>query len=275
MGYTLTILYLTNPLDSILGWLPAFNQAAIALNKIQALGLMADRSEGPVTSTAVKSFKSISLHEVTYSYQPANKEDCGFSLGPINLTVRPGEVLFIVGGNGSGKTTLAKLLTGLYSPHTGEIQLDKQVVDAAATGNYRQLFSTVFVEGHLFDRLLGIDLDPKLLKFWAGMLGIEDKVDFATGHLQVDRLSRGQHKRLAMLVACLDQRPVFVFDEWAAEQDPIFKDVFYRQIVPELILTGRAVVAITHDDRYFFAADRIVKLVDGRMETVRKQGLAA
>lgn len=275
MGYTLTILYLTNPLDSILGWLPAFNQAVIALNKIQSLGLMADCSEGPVKSNAVKSFRSISLHNVTYSYKPVNDEDCGFSLGPINLTVRPGEVLFIVGGNGSGKTTLAKLLTGLYSPHTGEILLDKQVVDAASTGNYRQLFSTVFVEGHLFDRLLGIDLDPELLKFWAGMLGIEDKVDFATGNLHVDRLSRGQHKRLAMLVACLDQRPVFVFDEWAAEQDPIFKDVFYRQIVPELILTGRAVVAVTHDDSYFFAADRIVKLVDGRMEPVRKQGLAA
>lgn len=275
MGYTLTILYLTNPLDSILGWLPAFNQATISLSKIQSLGLMADNSDTPVVSIAEKSFKSISLQDVCYRYEPANKTDCGFSLGPINLTMRPGEVLFIVGGNGSGKTTLAKLLTGLYSPQAGEILLDKQVVDASGMADYRQLFSTVFVEGHVFDRLLGIELDQQLLQFWAGMLDVADKVDFHTGHLRVTQLSRGQHKRLAMLVACMDQRPVFVFDEWAAEQDPVFKDVFYRQIVPELTMTGRTVVAITHDDRYFFAADRIVKLVEGRMESVRKKGRAA
>ncbi|TWU31980.1 cyclic peptide export ABC transporter [Novipirellula artificiosorum] len=275
MGYTLTILYLTSPLDSILGWLPALNSAAISLNKINALGLMIDPAKSPSVTTEDTGFRSIALRDVSYSYHSPNDDEEGFHLGPIDLQVLPGEVLFIVGGNGSGKTTLAKLLTGLYAPQSGDILVDRQTIDTASMGDYRQLFSTVFVEGHLFDRLLGIDENPLLLKHWANLLGIDDKVNFETGRLTTHKLSRGQHKRLAMLVACLDQRPVFVFDEWAAEQDPTFKEIFYREIVPKLTRDGRAVVAITHDDRYFFAADRIVELVDGRIDHLRKRGVAA
>ena len=275
MGYTLTILYLTSPLDSILGWLPALNGAKISLDKINTLGLMVDPSKAPSIETGISEFKSIELRDVSYSYASPNSDEEGFYLGPINLSVKPGEVLFIAGGNGSGKTTLAKLLTGLYSPHAGDVLLNRQVVDDASSGDYRQLFATVFVEGHLFDRLMGIDTNPMLLKHWAGLLGIEDKIDMPTGRLNTRQLSRGQHKRLALLVACMDQRPVFVFDEWAAEQDPGFKEIFYRQIVPELTLHGKAVIAITHDDRYFFAADRVVELVDGRIATKRNQRMAA
>ncbi|WP_232530190.1 cyclic peptide export ABC transporter [Rosistilla oblonga] len=275
MGYTLTILYLTSPLDSILGWLPALNNANISLNKINALGLMIDPSKAIACGTQIPEFRSISLRNVSYAYRSPHSDQESFHLGPIDLLVMPGEVLFIAGGNGSGKTTLAKLLTGLYTPDQGELLLNKQVVDQAALGDYRQMFTTVFVEGHLFDRLLGIDANPMQLKRWASILGIEDKVDFETGHFRLGKLSRGQHKRLALLVACLDQRPVFVFDEWAAEQDPGFKEVFYRHIVPELTRNGRSVVAITHDDRYFFAADRVVELVDGKMVSSRRQRIAA
>ena len=267
MGYTLTILYLTSPLDCILGWLPALNNATISLNKINAMGLMVDPSRSPSPRTRPAKFKSIAMRNISYSYDSPNEEVPGFHLGPIDLHVKPGEVLFIAGGNGSGKTTLAKLLTGLYTAHEGELLLNKQLVDDSTMGDYRELFSTVFVEGHLFDRLLGIDIDPEQLSHWASMLGVKDKIDLESGHLTTQKLSRGQHKRLALLVACLENRPVFVFDEWAAEQDPGFKDVFYRQIVPELTLNGKAVVAITHDDRYFFAADRVLEIADGQIVT--------
>ena len=236
---------------------------------------MIDPALAPQVANTETGFRSITLSQVSYTYHSPNEDEEGFHLGPIDLQVSPGEVLFIVGGNGSGKTTLAKILTGLYTPHSGEILVDNQVIDESAMGDYRQLFSAVFVEGHLFDRLMGIDPNPMLLRHWTSSLGIEDKVDFETGRLKTHKLSRGQHKRLAMLVACMDQRPVFVFDEWAAEQDPTFKDVFYREIVPELTRNGRAVVAITHDDRYFFAADRVVKLVDGQVDRERKQRIAA
>lgn len=193
------------------------------------------------------------------------------SLGPIDLTVSSGEELFIAGGNGSGKTTLAKVLIGLYSPDEGHVMLNGQVVSKETRNNYRQLFSTVFVEGHVFDRLLGVELEQEKLRHFATLLGIEKYVDVETGHFSSQNLSRGQHKRLALLVACMDDRPILVFDEWAAEQDPGFKEIFYKQILPELRKQGKTVVAITHDDRYFSAADRVLKLLDGQLEWAAKE----
>jgi len=271
-GYTLTILFLTYPLDQIVGWLPDMNRASISLRKIEELGLLIDYPEERNCGAAPSSFRLIELREVTYQYESPDRE--AFSLGPISMTLRPGEVLFAAGGNGSGKTTLAKIVTGLYVPCTGDVVLDGLNVGDDQRTAYRQLFSTVFVEGSLFDRLLGVDHQRRgdELQRWLSLLGIESKVDTQSGLLETNEVSRGQHKRLALLVACMDDRPVFVFDEWAAEQDPGFKEVFYRRILPELKAKGKAVIAITHDDRYFFAADRVVKLVDGRME---KEALAS
>jgi len=265
-GFTLTILYLTFPLEGIVGWLPSLNRATIALNKIDSLGLLI-KSDRPVQSDLVRpAFRKIELRNVVYQY---GTSDCdGFSLGPLNLTVKSREVLFIAGGNGSGKTTLAKLLTGLYSPAEGSIALNGTVINDDDRVGYRQLFSTVFVEGILFDRLLGVDAELDEVASWCKLLGIGSKVDLQTGKLVTDELSRGQQKRIALLVACLDDSPIFVFDEWAAEQEPDFKDVFYRQILPELKRRGRTVVAITHDDRYFFAADRVLTLFNGGIASV-------
>jgi putative ATP-binding cassette transporter len=268
-GYTLTILYLTYPLDGILGWLPSLDSALIALKKIEQLGLLLDETEAQTLSPVTPPFESLELQDVTYGY--TSPDGHGFTLGPINLTLTAGDEIFIAGGNGSGKTTLAKLLTGLYVPHQGRVLLNGEVVGNYIRGNYRQLFSTVFVEGRIFDRLLGVELNEARLRHWAELLEIEDKVDFKTGRFDVQKLSRGQYKRLSLLVACMDDRPILVFDEWAAEQDPGFKDVFYRQILPELRQRGKTVIAITHDDRYFSAADRVVTLVDGRLESHAKR----
>lgn len=262
-GYVLTILYLTYPLDGILGWLPAMNGASIAVAKIEKLGLMIDQPEQQTSHVAPTKFESLEMRSVTYRYDSSG-EEC-FALGPVDLTLSPGEILFIAGGNGSGKTTLAKLLTGLYVPNAGEVCWNGRDVTDKVRADYRQLFSTVFVEGHLFDRLLGVDVTPGELERWISLLGMEEKVDVQTGRLLTQELSRGQHKRLALLVAALDDRPIFVFDEWAAEQDPGFKDVFYQQILPELRRIGKTVVAITHDDRYFSVATRVLRVVDGRL----------
>lgn len=268
-GYTLTILYLTHPLGAILGWLPAIHSASIALSKIDQLGLSADDSEEQALPTVTPPFESLELRGVTYGYK--SPDGRGFALGPIDLTVSAGEELFIAGGNGSGKTTLVKLLTGLYVPLEGHVLLNGQVVSNAIRSNYQQLFSTVFVEGHVFDRLLGVDRDQARMRHFARLLEIEKYVDVETGQFSDGKLSRGQHKRLALLVACMDDRPIFIFDEWAAEQDPGFKDIFYRQILPELRKQGKTVVAITHDDRYFSAADRVLTLVDGQLDRDRNR----
>jgi len=105
------------------------------------------------------------------------------------------------------------------------------------------------------------------------LLELDQHIDVVNGAFSTTSLSLGQQKRLALLTAYLEDRPIYVFDEWAADQDPLFKQVFYHEILPELRRKGKAVVVISHDDRFFSCADRLVKLEDGQivgMECVLK-----
>jgi putative ATP-binding cassette transporter len=87
------------------------------------------------------------------------------------------------------------------------------------------------------------------------------------GVLSTVDLSQGQRKRLALMTAYLEDRPIYLFDEWAADQDPVFKEVFYLALLPELKARGKTVIVISHDDHYFHVADRILKLDYGKIES--------
>jgi putative ATP-binding cassette transporter len=184
------------------------------------------------------------------------------------MELTPGEIVFVTGGNGSGKTTYAKLLTGLYVPTTGEIRCNGIAVNDENRFAYRQNFSTVFFDFFLFDCLLGLDASEADVEIadYLTTLDLAHKVDVRKGLLSTTELSQGQRKRLALLTAYLENRPIYVFDEWAADQDPMFKDVFYYQLLPALKRRGKAVVVISHDDRYFEIADRTIKLDSGRVD---------
>ena len=184
------------------------------------------------------------------------------------MRFRTGELVFLVGGNGSGKSTLAKIISGLYVPEAGEIRLDGQVITDKNRDDYRQLFSAVFSDFYLFENLLGLytkDLDAQ-----AGMyleqLHLSHKIKVMDGALSTTAVSQGQRKRLALLTAYLENRPFYLFDEWASDQDPHFKDVFYTKLLPDLKARGKTALVITHDDRYFHLADRIIKLDYGQID---------
>jgi putative pyoverdin transport system ATP-binding/permease protein len=265
-GYVLTLTYVIRPIQNILEVLPGLSQAGIALRKIDRLGLaLASRSEILTASEQRPAeFKSIQLCQVTHTYA---KEEDSFTLGAIDLVLHPGELVFIVGGNGSGKSTLAKLITGLYRPEAGEIYLDGNAVTDENQEDYRQLFATVFSDFFLFEKLMGIrlqDLDAEAFKYLQ-QLHLDQKVTVNSGVLSTIDLSQGQRKRLALLTAYLEDRPVYLFDEWAADQDPFFREVFYQQILPDLRQRGKLVLVISHDDRYFQMGDRIIKLDYGKL----------
>ncbi len=188
-------------------------------------------------------------------------------MGPLTLDLHPGEVIFIVGGNGSGKTTLAKLLCGLYVPDDGEVAWDRQPVTDINCEAYRQLFSAVFADCYLFETLLGVcEATPDdRLQDYLTQLQLDHKVTVQAGVLSTTALSQGQRKRLVLLSAYLEDRPIYIFDEWAADQDPHFRAVFYTQLVPELQAAGKTVVVITHDTRYYHLADRLLQLDDGKL----------
>ncbi|GAB19878.1 putative ABC transporter ATP-binding protein [Gordonia effusa NBRC 100432] len=191
----------------------------------------------------------------------------GFHLGPVDAVFEPGAITFIVGGNGSGKSTLAKLITGLYVPQAGSLTLNGERIDHQNIEWFRQNTAAIFTDFHLFDDYLGFDgpdLDDEVRRYLR-MLRIDDKVTVRDGHLSTVSLSQGQRKRLALVTALLEDRPIYLFDEWAADQEPQFRDTFYREILADLAARGKTVIVITHDDRYFDIADRLIKLEVGQV----------
>jgi len=190
----------------------------------------------------------------------------GFHLGPLDLVFEPGSVTFIVGGNGSGKSTLAKLLTGLYAPETGFVTINGEKIGHENIEWFRQNCSAVFTDFHLFEDYLGFDrpgIDDEV-RYYLTELQLAHKVSVHDGRLSTIALSAGQRKRLALLTALLEDRPIYLFDEWAADQEPRFRDVFYTEILTGLARRGKTVIVITHDDRYFHCADQIIKLDFGQ-----------
>lgn len=270
MGYSLVILYMMMPLPLLLESLPSLAKAGISLRKIQLLDKDITRNPregGSILSIEERRSKPVlELSQVRYCYY-GGEGRCEFALGPIDITLYPGELVFLIGGNGSGKSTLALLLVGLYSPESGAIRLDGETITEENIEYYRQQFSVVFFDFFLFETLLGFDNlegNGKAHEYLK-LLDLHHKVSIKDGKFSSLNLSQGQRKRLALLVAYLEDRPSYVFDEWAADQDPVFKKIFYTEILPSLKSRGKTVIVITHDDTYFSLADRCLKLQDGKL----------
>ena len=271
IGYTLTVLYVVISIEAISSLIPGLSSASVALHKVESLGLSLTEKPGEQSAiedgNAAPAWYNLELDGITHSYH-REREDSMFTLGPISLSFGPGELIFIVGGNGSGKTSLAKLLCGLYSPESGEVRMNGEAVNDSNREDYRQYFSVVFTNFHLFESLLGLEtakLDS-IAREYLVQLQLDRKVQVKDGVLSTIDLSQGQRKRLALLTAYLEDRPIYIFDEWAADQDPLFKEIFYQRLLPNLKARGKTLFVISHDDRYYHLADRIIKLEDGQIE---------
>ncbi|WP_232629813.1 cyclic peptide export ABC transporter [Methylobacterium sp. Leaf118] len=280
-GSIVVFLYLMMPLDALLNTLPNAQQARVSMMRIDRLMAAVAAPEPVVARGPASGFRELRLAGVRHRYY-REAEDGMFELGPIDLALRPGEIVILIGGNGSGKTTLAKVLTGLYRPESGTITLDGTPVTDADRDRQRRLFAAVFSDFHLFPTLHGLGGSEAAAGALDGAanaliakLELAHKVSVTGGRLSTRALSQGQRKRLALVVAFLEDRPFYLFDEWAADQDPLFREVFYRRLLPELRARGKAVLAISHDDRYFDVADRLLKLESGALVEVGAAPAAA
>lgn len=292
-GYIISLMYLKTPLDRLQDNVPTYQEGRQAMDHISSLGLSLEQIGNAMATVGKRhrlalklgnpptcdrqpktSFKQFELVNVTHKYY-REQDEREFELGGLSLTVTAGEMIFLVGGNGSGKTTLAKLLVGLYVPDSGKIVFDGETITDDLREWYSQHFAVVFSDFFLFESLLGLetaaqDLDERAFDYLVH-LRLDHKVQVKGGVLSTTKLSQGQRKRLALLTAFLEDRPIYLFDEWAADQDPIFKKVFYDQLLPELKAKGKTVIVISHDDRYYFMADRIVKLDNGKIEFIEER----
>ncbi|HHV9032117.1 TPA: microcin J25 efflux ABC transporter YojI, partial [Shigella sonnei] len=260
--YSLTLLFLRTPLLSAVGALPTLLTAQVAFNKLNKFALAPFKAEFP-RPQAFPNWQTLELRNVTFSYQ-----DNAFSVGPINLTIKRGELLFLIGGNGSGKSTLAMLLTGLYQPQSGEILLDGKPVSGEQPEDYRKLFSAVFTDVWLFDQLLGPEgqpANPQLVEKWLAQLKMAHKLELSNGRIVNLKLSKGQKKRVALLLALAEERDIILLDEWAADQDPHFRREFYQVLLPLMQEMGKTIFAISHDDHYFIHADRLLEMRNGQL----------
>lgn len=260
--YSLTLLFLRTPLLSAVGALPTLLSAQVAFNKLNTFSLAPYRADFPQPEPHPH-WQTLELRDVCFHYP-----DNSFAVGPINLTLQRGELVFLIGGNGSGKSTLAMLLTGLYQPASGQILLDGQPLAADKPEDYRKLFSAVCTDVWLFDRLLGPGgkaADSALVDQWMAYLKMTHKLQLDNGRIVDLKLSKGQKKRVALLLALAEERDIILLDEWAADQDPHFRREFYQLLLPLLQQMGKTVFAISHDDHYFQHADRLLEMRSGQL----------
>jgi putative ATP-binding cassette transporter len=270
-----TILFCIGPVAKIVGQFPMFIRAETGLTAISLMNFGLRESKDATYSKIQEAtpswnqFQCIEYSKITYHYPDADTDQT-FTSGPWSLEVKPGEIIFLVGGNGSGKSTALHLITGLYQLNAGEIFVDGKKLDENSRGNFRELFSAIFSNFHLFDRLYGHeDIEEHRVNQLIDEMQLSGKVKYENGRFTDLNLSTGQRKRLALIVALLEDKPIYIFDEWSAEQDVHFRAVYYEQILPKLRNQGKTVIAVTHDERYWGVADRIVKFDLGKIQWER------
>jgi putative pyoverdin transport system ATP-binding/permease protein len=298
-GYVFAALYMMAPMWALVDSVPSFMRGRVSLAKIRELdgSLLTTPPAGPPATNPTPAADTpaadtpaadtpaattpapilIELEAACYAYPAPSRDEAGFVLGPLDLRLAGGEVVFVTGGNGCGKSTLVRMLTGLYAPTSGAVRCNGKLVDDAGREGYRQWFSAVFADFHLFERLFGLDARGRgdEIRRYLGVLGMDHKVSVRDDRLSTTALSSGQRRRLALLTAYLEDRAVYVFDEWAADQDPAYKQVFYVRLLPELKARGKCVVVVTHDDRYFALGDRVIKLDSGQIVHEDRHALSA
>ncbi|CDL89179.1 multidrug ABC transporter permease/ATP-binding protein [Campylobacter coli] len=264
----LSILFLRTPLVSMIGSFPTLLLAKIALDKIAKLELD-DYKEHFEKTNFIKDWRQISFKNTSFSY------DDNFHLNPVNLDLKKGELIFLIGKNGSGKSTFCMLLTGLFKPSEGEIFVDDMKIDDDNLDVYRSLVSAVFSDFHLFTKTLAKEkfADEEKIASWLEFLELKGKTRVEDHELVLTKLSTGQKKRLAMLIALLEERDILVLDEWAADQDPVFRRFFYKKLLPLLKEQGKTIFAITHDDAYFDSADRIFLAEGGNISELKGENI--
>ncbi len=270
IGVVMAMLYITTPIALVMNTVPSVVMAKLSLNKVNSIMQIIPAESFPVGVGPVSAWSELSVRGLCYQHR-GSQEEAGFQIGPIDLDIRRGEVTFIVGGNGSGKSTLSKLLTLHYAAGSGEIWFGDQRLTEHNITSYRQRICSIYSDYYLFDRLL-CEHEPEeeeRINEYMKLLKLEGKLAIQARRFSTTALSDGQRKRLALLAALVEDKDLYLFDEWAADQDPSFKEVFYRRIIHELKARGKAVIVISHDDRFFDEADRLIYMEQGQVrETV-------
>ncbi|MEM9916802.1 MAG: cyclic peptide export ABC transporter [Bacteroidota bacterium] len=270
--FVVVVLYLVGPIGFVVNSFDFMTRFGIAQERLvefhNDLGNILEENKQH-KSLEIGQVEQISFEDITYTY---NNERNGrqFTLDPVNLKLKKGETVFVVGENGSGKSTFMMLLSGLFAPHGGAIKVNDKVIRKEDLPQYRNLFSSIFTDAHLFSENydeFDISKSNHNWQEFVAMMQLQEVIKVDNLKMIADsKLSKGQQKRLLLMYSLMEQKDVILLDEWAAEQDPTFRSIFYNHILKYLKDQGKTIIAITHDDRYFHLADRVITFHDGAID---------
>lgn len=266
-----TLLFIIGPTTVLVNLIPVLNQVNMAIEDLFFLEEEMDETIAHSNNSTnasdieIRNFDTIRIDNLSFTYP--GKNGTAFSVGPFNENITQGELLFIIGGNGSGKSTFLKLLSGLHYPDAGKIYVNNTPINKPNYLAYRNLFSIIFTDFHLFDKFYGLsDINNEKVNYWLKKMHMQHIVKYKNNGFTSTQLSTGQRKRLAFIAAMLEDKPILIIDEFAADQDPQFRQYFYESLLGEVRDMGKTIIAVTHDDHYFHVADRIWKMDEGRIE---------
>ena len=270
---TIAVLFISGPVSTVSFVTPLVTKAELALENIEKiknkLTAAAKTASSEETGSLEKSPLTIALKRAELSFRDENGMPL-FKVGPLTAEFHAGQITMITGGNGSGKSTLLRMLTGLIPLDSGSLIADGVELQTEQMQDYRNRFSAIFSDFHLSQRLTSIDEpNPEIISIMLERFGMQDKVTLTGGSFSTIDLSAGQRKRLAFIVAELEDNPIIVLDEWAADQDPYFRRIFYEELLPDLKARGKIIICVTHDDRWFHLSDKMYRMNEGQIEEPR------
>jgi len=272
MTYNSLLAYFINPLQNIINLQPKLQSAKVANNRLNEVYLVESEFKDQRSIQSVdRLVGDIKLKDVSYHYGYGKNV-----LDNINLTIKYGDKLTIVGMSGSGKSTLVKLLITFFDPTDGEITLNNHSLSNIDKHTLRSYINYVPQEPYIFSGSITENLrlgnrqdvtDEDIQKACRLAL-IED--DINKMQLQFDTLldedggtlSGGQRQRITIARALLSPAKVLIFDESTSGLDAITE----KQLVDNLVnISGKTIIFIAHRLAIAKRTDNIVVLHDGKL----------
>lgn len=260
------ILFIRTPLISAIGALPMILSAKLSFDKINKLNLASYEKDFKEIKEDFSSWKSIELKNISFNYPNSS-----FALKNINFKINRGELVFCIGKNGSGKSTLSLILSGILRAYQGEMKLDNILLNEENIHIYRKEIGVVFSEFFLFDKVICEEKEKNNLSCWLEILDLNHKVKVQNFTLSTTSLSQGQKKRLALFLTLMEDKKFLILDEFGADQDPLYRNFFYTKLLPLLQKQNYTIFAITHDDKYFYLADRVILMKEGNLKELNQK----
>jgi putative ABC transport system ATP-binding protein len=210
-------------------------------------------------------------------------ETKNYAVREVSLSAQFGEMLYIVGPSGSGKTTLLSMISGILRPNSGTVRVedvDVWKLDDDHIADFRlHTVGFVFQDYHLFPRLTTVEnvAIPLILKRrpWdeairegkrvLDIVGLADRADLPPG-----KLSGGEQQRVAIARAIVSEPDILIFDEPTASLDGDTGKKIVEFVKKDVLNSHRCILIVTHDNRIYEYADRIVKMEDGRITVIEK-----